>query len=108
MKNPNELEAVITYARMHKARSSWAIKQDYLALRFLSRRLSTIDTQYCNGELTEEQETGKIAPVIKRLDATLKPYGLHWYHQSDPRGAALYVSKSPITQADYTSALCIY
>jgi len=108
MKNPNELEAVIMYARMHKARGVYAIKQDYLALRFLSRRLSTIDTQYCNGFLTEEQEAGKIKPVIQRLNAILTPYGLHWYHQSDPRGAALYISKMPITQADYTSALCIY
>lgn len=108
MKNPNELEAVITYARMHKARSAYSIKQDYLALRFLSRRMSTIATQYCNGELTEEQETGKLAPVIKRLESILKPYGLYYYHQTDPRGAALYVAKTPLTQENYTSALCIY
>ena len=108
MKNPNELETVIQYARMTKQASVYAIKQDYTALRFLSRRLSTIDTQGCNGELTEEQQDGKYAPVLARLDAILTPYGLHYYHQTDPRGAALYVSTLPIGPENYTSALCIY
>ena len=108
MRNPNELETVIQYARLHNARGAYAIKEDYLALRYLSRRLSTIDTQNCNGELTEEQEKGKTIAVYKRINAILNPYDLHWYHQTDPRGAALYVGATPITQVNYTSALCIY
>jgi hypothetical protein len=110
MKNPNELETVIGYARMHNAEevNAYTIAREYEDLRYCSRRLSTIDTQNCNGELTEDQEKGKTIAVYKRINAILNPYDLHWYHQTDPRGAALYISTVELTQANYTSALCVY
>lgn len=38
--------------------------------------------------------------ALKRVKAT----GLHFYHQADPRGAALYVSNEPLTDQNYSSS----
>jgi len=40
--------------------------------------------------------------ALKRVQAT----GLHFYHQTDPRGAALYVSNQPLNDQNYTSGVC--
>jgi hypothetical protein len=41
--------------------------------------------------------------ALKRITAILKPLGLHFYHQTDPLGCALYVSKEPLTDQNYSS-----
>jgi hypothetical protein len=41
--------------------------------------------------------------ALKRIAAILKPLGLHFYHQTDPRGCVLYVSKEPLTDQNYSS-----
>lgn len=42
------------------------------------------------------------AGALKRVQAICKAHGLAYYHQTDPRGCALYVSKEPIRDNDYT------
>lgn len=46
-----------------------------------------------------DRETG----ALKRIRAILAPLGLHFYHQTDPLGCALYVSKEPLTDQNYNS-----
>lgn len=42
------------------------------------------------------------AGALKRIADVCNRNGLHFYHQGDPRGCALYVSKSLLTADDYT------
>lgn len=50
-----------------------------------------------------DRETG----ALRRVAALCRDLGLHYYHQGDPRGCALYVSSEPLTDATYTRGLAI-
>ena len=43
------------------------------------------------------------AGALRRVAAVCKRLGLHFYHQGDPRGCALYVSDKPINGGNYTN-----
>lgn len=45
-----------------------------------------------------DRERGALA----RVAAVCKASGLHFYHQTDPRGCALYVSAEPLTAENYS------
>ena len=54
----------------------------------------------------EEKEHGKdVASAFKKASSYRKKHGhnVHFYHQTDPRGAALYMGKERMSQKDYTS-----
>jgi hypothetical protein len=42
------------------------------------------------------------AGALRRVKAICKAHGLHFYHQTDPRGCALYVSNEPLPDHNYT------
>jgi len=42
------------------------------------------------------------AGALKRVKAICEFHYLHYYHQTDPRGCALYVSKEPLPDNNYT------
>lgn len=42
------------------------------------------------------------AGALRRIADVCKRNGLHFYHQTDPRGCALYVSNEPMPDHDYT------
>ena len=41
------------------------------------------------------------AGALRRVAAICKRHMLHYFHQTDPRGCALYVSHEPLTDSDY-------
>ena len=43
------------------------------------------------------------AGAIRRVEQVCKAAGLHYYHQTDPRGCALYVSTEPLNSQNYSS-----
>lgn len=43
--------------------------------------------------------------ALKRVAALCERLGLYWYHQTDPRGCALYVDVVPLTDQDYTKGV---
>lgn len=49
------------------------------------------------------------AGALRRVAAVCERNGLHYYHQTDPRGCALYVSTEPLTPSNYSSgvACCV-
>jgi hypothetical protein len=48
------------------------------------------------------------AGALRRVAAICERYGLHYYHQGDPRGCSLYIDSQPIPDDNYTSAIaCI-
>jgi len=46
------------------------------------------------------------AGAIRRVEDVCKSLGLYYYVQTDPRGAALFVSDSPISDNNYSGAIC--
>lgn len=44
----------------------------------------------------------KEAGALRRIKAICDTHKLHFYHQTDPRGCALYVSNEPLPESDYT------
>ena len=47
------------------------------------------------------------AGALKRVAAICKANGLHFYHQTDPRGCALYVNNEPMPEFNYNSGVAI-
>lgn len=48
-----------------------------------------------------DRERGALARVAKLCERL----GLHYYHQTDPRGCTLYVSREPLTDSDYNRGI---
>jgi hypothetical protein len=75
---------------------SWAIERDektgvpYKVVYFNSGH----DSRY----RIADREAG----ALRRVAAICKAHGLHFYHQTDPRGCALYVSNEPLPDHNYT------
>jgi hypothetical protein len=44
--------------------------------------------------------------ALRRVASTCDELGIHYYHQTDPRGAALWVSREPLDHMNYTRGVC--
>ena len=51
---------------------------------------------------TRSRIADREAGALRRVKAICKAHGLHYYHQGDPRGCALYVSNEPLPDHNYT------
>ena len=47
------------------------------------------------------------AGALRRVAAICQRNGLHFYHQTDPRGCSLYVSNEPLNSSNYTNGLAV-
>ena len=47
------------------------------------------------------------AGALRRIRQVCAAHGLTYYHQGDPRGCALYVSREPITDTNYTNGVAV-
>lgn len=45
----------------------------------------------------------KQAATLKHVTALCEEAGIHYYHQADPRGCALYISKEPMDGSNYST-----
>lgn len=89
------------------------------SLKRLSRKLSRISEEHCNGdqlykfkgnwekwEKWIDSETDRLEAKASEL---ARSTDLHIYFQGDPRGAAIYVSREPIEEDNYTAnSIAIY
>lgn len=82
---------------------------DYNAFRRLGEKLRKIYADNCNGGVYEVEGSYEAAchPLEQKAGKMAAKYGLHIYFQTDPRGATIYLDKTPINN-DYSSAHCIY
>lgn len=56
-----------------------------------------------SGTMTRTPIADREAGALKRVAKVCEANGLHFYHQTDPRGCALYVSREPLTDQNYSS-----
>ena len=97
-------------------------KNQYNALRRVGQSLHKADENSANGttggtpiyrgnkilnEYTEKHYNKDTAKAFGKAEALRKKLGdkskIHFYHQTDPRGATLFVGKKRMSQMDYNS-----
>ena len=49
----------------------------------------------------------KEAGALKRVKAICAAHNLHFFHQTDPRGCALYISTEPMTDSNYSNGFAV-
>ena len=86
-------------------------KNEYNRLRRVGNELHRADEDYANGrhritneEYTEKHHKHDVNTAFSKTKALKKKLkDVHYYHQSDPRGASLYISKKKLDQKNYSS-----
>lgn len=62
-----------------------------------------------NGKMRRERIPDRESGALRTIKRVCEENGLHFYHQTDPRGCALYVSNEPLDDHGYSSrgvAIC--
>ena len=86
--------------------------KNFLKLKQLAKRLNTQDIHNCNGTRYNkvdgfESLTRARQGVYVQIERIIGSK-CYYYHQSDPRGASLYISRKNINDTNYTNGLAIY
>jgi hypothetical protein len=81
--------------------ASWAIERD-----------EATDVPYRvwyphQGKTTRTRIPDRERGALRRVADLCARYGLHYYHQGDPRGCALYVSPEPLTHNNYNRGVAV-
>ena len=76
--------------------ASWAIERDEVT------QIPYFVTYPHNGPMRRHRVADKERGALRRVAAVCKRLEAYFYHQTDPRGCALYVSAEPIKDNDYT------
>ncbi len=81
--------------------ASWAIERDEETGRpYMCHYPHT-------GKMTRHRVADREAGALKRIKAVCERNGLHYYHQTDPRGCQLYVAREPLTDQNYTRGVAM-
>lgn len=75
---------------------SWSIERDETTGK------PFMHTYPHKGESRRYPIADREAGALRRVAEVCKRNGLHYYHQGDPRGCALYVSNQPLPDHNYT------
>lgn len=76
--------------------ASWAIERDE------TTGVPYMVTYPHTGASRRRRIPDREAGALRRVRAVCERVRLHWYHQTDPRGCALYVAAEPLTASDYS------
>jgi len=60
---------------------------------------------HSNNRVARYRVADREAGALRRVKAICQAHGLHYYHQTDPRGCALYVSNKPLPDHNYTQGV---
>lgn len=76
--------------------ASWAIERDE------KTGIPYRVTYPHKGDVRRYRIADREAGALRRVREVCERNGLSWFHQTDPRGCALYVSNEPLNDSDYT------
>lgn len=79
--------------------ASWAIERDETTQKPYMVRYPHTGKSYRTP--IADRETG----ALKRIGKLCARLGLHYYHQTDPRGCCLYVAREPLTDSTYINGI---
>ena len=72
----------------------------------ISRKISTMDINSCDRELTEREEK-HLTDLCEQAQKIAREFGLYIYHQGDPRGSSLYLGDKRLTEKNYNQGFAI-
>jgi hypothetical protein len=104
--------AQLTLHSWDELRCGWSTPGEYGDSRVLVRDEDGDDKPYIEIHPNKGFNIGwKAVPdrergALRRIQAVCETYGASYYHQSDPRGAALYISADKLTDSNYAQAIC--
>lgn len=79
-------------------------KNQYNALRRVSHELSRHGEHEANTGESRSKEMGKAFQKAEKVRKKLGgKHSIHFYHQTDPRGVALYASKKRMSRSRYNT-----
>lgn len=105
--NTNNPESLKNSLDAHDALSSLGSKISIIdKLRKISRSISKLDCASCNYELSKRQETRR-KNLLNRAKELAKLLKLQIYHQSDPRGVALYLVTEDMDHTNYNHGIAL-
>lgn len=81
--------------------ASWAIERDEVTGK------PFLVTHPNKGKSYRRPVPDREAGALRRIAEICKTSGLHFFHQTDPRGTALYVSNEPLADSAYTQGVAI-
>lgn len=81
--------------------ASWAIERDE------DSGVPYFVTYPYRGDTYRRKIADRERGALRRIADVCERYGLHYFHQGDPRGAALYVHTEPLQDTDYTRGVAI-
>jgi hypothetical protein len=89
--------------------NAFGVVEWYIQLLKLSKKLSKLDIDSCNGDITEDIYNDSVCKITIKINKICDTLSLFWYHQTDPRGVSLYISKVLLTSDNYnTTGVAIY
>jgi hypothetical protein len=77
--------------------ASWCINRD------ASTGVPYMETHPHAGQMRRVRVADRERGALKRIATICAANGLHYYHQTDPRGASLYVARETMTASSYSS-----
>lgn len=77
--------------------ASWSIERDE------STGIPYLCTYPYNGKMRRHRIADREAGALKHIQSICAEHGLTYYHQTDPRGCALYISREPLHDDSYSS-----
>lgn len=102
--NKNNLRQVIQLAGLlTNDFNSYGQVELYCNILKLAKKFTNLDIHACNGTRYNDDISYQIRANKLHMEAVklLEPYNLRYYHQSDPRGASLYIAKVELLPDNY-------
>lgn len=88
--------------------ASWAIERDDATFApFMTTHVYNHRPEGRISTTTRTRIPDREAGALKRVAALCAARGWSFFHQTDPRGAALYVSTEPLTDSNYTDGMAV-
>lgn len=79
----------------------------YKHLKPIERKLHRLSEDYCNGIIDTQEYDTKCAKLLKEAQVAANWTGLKIYHQTDPRGCALYLIDDSMGETTYSNGIAI-
>lgn len=80
---------------------SWAIERDE------STGKPFMCTYMNSGKTYKRSIPDREAGALRTIKKICDERGLYYFHQTDPRGCALFISKTPLTDSDYSRGCAV-
>lgn len=77
-------------------------------LKKISKKLNLLDCASCNGTIEETKYDKKVEKLLLEAQGIAGLFDFVAFHQTDPRGASLYLIDETMNETNYNNGICIF